>query len=83
MNVHRGSRLCYAAKAGAIALMLGMVSAAQDQPAAANGGDVGASLVELQSEVHELKDLVQQLKQEATASRAEISRLRLALWTAR
>ena len=76
MNVHRGSRLCYAAKAGAIALMLGMVSAAQDQPAAANGGDVGASLVELQSEVHELKDLVQQLKQEATASRAEISRLR-------
>ncbi len=42
----------------------------------ADDANVAASLTELQSEVRELKDLVQQLKQETTASRAEITRLR-------
>jgi hypothetical protein len=41
-----------------------------------SNGNLNASLTELQTEVHELKDLVQQLKQETTASRAEITRLR-------
>ena len=52
---------------------------AQDaKPAASRRtqANVNASLNELQSEVHDLKDLVQQLAQETRASRAEITRLR-------
>ena len=49
----------------------------QPKPAADDATNVScASLNELQSEVRELKDLVQQLKQETTASRAEMTRLR-------
>ncbi|HZD31708.1 MAG TPA: hypothetical protein VE779_08600, partial [Candidatus Angelobacter sp.] len=62
-----------------LALFLITTSAAQEQKPAASANDnngVSASLSELQSEVHALKDMVQQLKQETTASRAEVSRLR-------
>ena len=78
MKLCRGWRLQHAAQVSAIALLLMAGAAAQDaKPApAVNNGSVTASLNELQSEVHELKDLVQQLKQETTASRAEISKLR-------
>src|SRR5271169_1991699 len=45
------------------------------QTAAANAS-VNASLGDLQSQVQELKQMVMQLQQETTASRAEISKLR-------
>ena len=48
---------------------------AQNQSSPQPGGDAPA-LNQLQSEVHELKDLVLQLQQQAVASRAEITRLR-------
>ncbi len=52
-------------------------SAGQEaKPAAHDDGSLNASLSELQSEVHELKDLVLQLKQETAASRAEMTGLR-------
>jgi len=78
MKLSRGSRLPHGAQFSAIALMLMASAAAQDSKPAPGAYDsnVAASLNELQSEVHELRDLVQQLKQETTASRAEITRLR-------
>jgi len=61
----------------AASLLLNVAQAQQAKPdAAAQEGNAGATLSELQSEVRELKDLVLQLKQETTASRAEITRLR-------
>ena len=60
----------------AATLLLTMARAQQARPEAAQQASVGASLTELQSEVRELKDLVLQLKQETSASRAEITRLR-------
>lgn len=66
-----------------LALVAG-AHAQQTTPASAPpDNNVGASLTELQSEVHELKELVQQLKQESVASRAEITRLREELETDR
>jgi hypothetical protein len=78
MKFCRGSRFPQVAQLSAIALLLAPGSAAQQvkPDAAAYEGNLNASLSELQSEVHELKDLVQQLKQETSASRAEITRLR-------
>ena len=75
MRLCRKSRFPRAAQVGAIVLLLMADSAAQETTPknAAYQGNVSASLTDLQSEVHELKDLVQQLKQETTASRAEIT----------
>src|SRR5271167_268430 len=85
MKLSRGSRLPHGAQFSAIALMLMASAAAQDSKPAPGAYDsnVAASLNELQSEVHELRDLVQQLKQETTASRAEITRLRQELESGR
>ncbi len=62
-----------------LVFVAGSSCAAQDQQAAqttaANPG-VNAALGELQSQVQELKQMVLQLQQETTASRAEISKLR-------
>ena len=55
-----------------LGLMLAGSCAAQTQP---QTGDT-AALQELQSQVHELKDMVLQLQQQTVASRAEITRLR-------
>jgi hypothetical protein len=55
--------------------MVGAV-AQDNRSAPAPDGNVAASLTQLQSEVRDLKDMVQQLKQETTDSRAEITRLR-------
>ena len=78
MKFRRGPRFPHVAQVSAIAVLLAASSAAQDaKPAAApNAGNLNASMNELQSEVHDLKDLVQQLAQETRASRAEITRLR-------
>lgn len=57
------------------ALLFATASAQQTKPDA-TPASLNESLTELQTEVHELKGLVQQLKQETTASRAEITRLR-------
>src|ERR1019366_4500811 len=57
-------------------LLLMASSSAQTPQPAHDDSSVTASLNELQSEVRELKDLVLQLKQETTASRAEMMRLR-------
>ena len=54
----------------------GSTQTAQPNPAAADNVRVNASLEELQSQVRELKELVLQLQQQTTASRAEISHLR-------
>lgn len=60
-----------------VALLFASARAQQATPnAAAIGGNLNDSLAELQAEVRELKGLVQQLKQETTASRAEITLLR-------
>src|SRR5271169_3486995 len=74
MKLCRGSRLSQITQLHALTLLLLATSAAQ-QPEP-NDANVAASLTELQSEVHELKELVQQLKQETTASHAEMTRLR-------
>lgn len=64
--------------------LIACARAQQAQPArAASDDSVTASLNELQSEVLELKEMVQQLKQETKASRAEITRLRQELETDR
>ena len=77
MKLCQGSRVPLAAQVNLTVLLLILSSAAQERkPAANDGSSVAASLNELRSEVRELKDLVLQLKQETTASRAEISRLR-------
>ena len=79
MKLCQGSRFPRSAEVNLIVLFLTAISVAQEpKPAAAvnDRGRVSASLNELQSEVRELKDMVQQLKQETTASRAEIARLR-------
>ncbi len=60
----------------ALALWLITGAAAQAPQPAPNDANVAASMTELQSEVRELKDLVQQLKQETVASHAEMTRLR-------
>ncbi|HWS97053.1 MAG TPA: hypothetical protein VN620_11355 [Candidatus Methylomirabilis sp.] len=73
MRLSRGSRPSLVA---AMALLL-MTSAVAQAPQPANdAASLASSLNQLQSEVRELKDLVQQLKLETTASRAEITRLR-------
>jgi hypothetical protein len=59
-----------------LALWLTTAAAAQAPQPAPNDANVAASLTELQSEVRELKDIVQQLKQETMASHAEMTRLR-------
>jgi hypothetical protein len=59
-----------------LALWLTLGAAAQTSQPVPNDANVAASLTELQSEVRELKDIVQQLKQETTASHAEMTRLR-------
>lgn len=77
MKLCRGSRLPRGTQVGAIALLLVASATAQDtKPTAAANDNVAESLTELQSQVYELKEMVQQLKQETTASRAEIMRLR-------
>jgi hypothetical protein len=61
----------------AASLLLTVGRAQQTRPTTATDeGKSGATLSDLQSEVRELKDLVLQLKQETSASRAEIARLR-------
>src|SRR5271157_1787889 len=72
-------RLCRGPRPPLVAVMalLLMTGAAAQAPKPANDDpSVAASLNQLQSEVRELKDLVQQLKLETTASRAEITLLR-------
>jgi hypothetical protein len=59
-----------------MALWLTTSATAQTPQPLPNDANVAASLTELQSEVRELKDMVQQLKQETTASHAEMTRLR-------
>ena len=77
MKFCQGSRLSCVTQVGAMALSLVASAAAQDaKPAAAANDNVAASLTGLQSQVYELREMVQQLKQETTASRAEIIRLR-------
>src|SRR5271166_1294721 len=76
MELCQGSRFPRMAQVNLVALLLMVGAAAQDAKPADDGGSVSASLNELQSEVRELKGMVQQLKQETTASRAEITRLR-------
>ncbi|HEX8894209.1 MAG TPA: hypothetical protein VF783_12840, partial [Terriglobales bacterium] len=77
MKLCRGSRLPHGTEVGAIALLLVASATAQDtKPAVAANDNVAESLTGLQSQVYELKEMVQQLKQETTASRAEITRLR-------
>ncbi|HVO63721.1 MAG TPA: hypothetical protein VMT53_22550 [Terriglobales bacterium] len=78
MTYDRGPRFPRVLAAGLLAFVLVACLDAQQSTAAPvrAQGDVSASLSELQSEVHELKDLVQQLRQESIASRAEITRLR-------
>src|SRR5664279_3165403 len=73
MRLSKASRI---ALVNTIALWLTASSSAQAPAPAHDDSGVTASLNELQSEVHELKDLVQQLKQESVASRAEMTRLR-------
>ncbi|HEY4901591.1 MAG TPA: hypothetical protein VIH91_12325 [Terriglobales bacterium] len=73
MRLSQASRI---ALVNTIALWLAASSSAQAPPPAHDDSGVTASLNELQSEVRELKDLVQQLKQETLASRAEMTRLR-------
>ncbi len=61
------------------ALTVGISCAVQAQqvpPTAAANPSVSAALGDLQSQVQELKQMVLQLQQETTASRAEISKLR-------
>src|SRR5271166_6392707 len=72
-------KLCQVSRVALVstmALWLVLGSSAQAPQPAHDDSSVNASLNELQSEVRELKDLVQQLKQETTASRAEMMRLR-------
>jgi outer membrane murein-binding lipoprotein Lpp len=79
MRLCQRSRCPRLAQAILIVLLLWAGSAAQEAkpaPISRDGGSVNASLNALQSEVRELKDMVQQLKQETSASRAEITRLR-------
>jgi Skp family chaperone for outer membrane proteins len=86
MKFCRGPRFPHVAHVSAVVLLLAAGSAAQEPrpaDAAANPGNVNSSLSELQSEVHDLKDMVQQLAQETRASRAEITRLRQELETER
>lgn len=62
MKFYQGSRAPLAAQVNLIVLLLILSSAAQKRkPAANDGNSAGASLNELRSEVHELKDLVQQV----------------------
>jgi len=78
MNHIRRPRCAGALQTGlALTLLFSVARAQQVKPeAAAYEGNMSASMTELQSEVRDLKDLVLQLKQETTASRAEITRLR-------
>jgi Skp family chaperone for outer membrane proteins len=72
-------KLCQASRillVNVVALLLTGNSSAQAPKSAPDNGTVAASLTELRSEVRELKDVVQQLKQETAASRAEMTRLR-------
>ena len=85
MKFCRGVRFPLVAHLSAIVLLLAAGSAAQESKPNASPyeGNLNASVSELQSEVHDLKDLVQQLAQETRASRAEITRLRQELETER
>ncbi len=72
-------KLCQASRivlVNVTALLLTANSSAQAPKPAPDDGSVAASLSELQSEVRELKEMVQQLEQETTASRVEMTRLR-------
>src|SRR5664280_3505364 len=62
-----------------LALVVAVPASTQTAQSNSTSGDnasVNASLVELQSQVRELKEMVLQLQQQTTASRAEISRMR-------
>lgn len=74
MKLCQGSQFPPAALITALALSLIPCSFAQGP--APDDNNVAASLSQLQSEVRELKDVVQQLKQETMASRAEMTHLR-------
>jgi len=76
MKLCQTSRFPLMVLAGIAALWLTAGSDAQAPKPVPADADGSASLSELQSEVHELKDLVQQLKEETAASRAEMTRLR-------
>ena len=76
MKLCQASRFPRIALVSVTALLLMASSFAQTPKPAHDDSRVTASLNELQSEVRELKDLVQQLKQETAASRAEMTRLR-------
>ena len=79
MNSSRWPHYADVIRLGLAASLLLNVARAQQQPqptAATDEGKSGATLSDLRSEVRELKDIVLQLKQETSASRAEIARLR-------
>ena len=76
MKLRQASRFPRLALVNVTTLLLIASSSAQTPQPAHDDSSVTASLNELQSEVRELKDLVLQLKQETTASRAEMMRLR-------
>jgi hypothetical protein len=75
--VGRGAALAAPLRVLWLGAILASSCAAQTQP---QTGDT-AALQELQSQVHELKDMVLQLQQQTVASRAEITRLREELET--
>jgi hypothetical protein len=76
MRLCQRLRLPRIALANVLALWLTTSAAAQAPQPVPNDANVAASLTELQSEVRELKGMVEQLKQETTASHAEMTRLR-------
>src|SRR5215472_19138322 len=79
MKFTRYSQISRPALLATLACLLAPPGFAQTpQPIATAGSDAGvnASLADLQSEVHELKQMILQLQQQTTASRAEISHLR-------
>jgi hypothetical protein len=76
MELCQGLRFPRVVLVNVTTLLLMASSSAQAPMPAHDDSDVTASLIELQSEVRELKDVVQQLKQETIASRTEMMRLR-------
>jgi hypothetical protein len=76
MKLCQRLRFASMALVNVLALWLTTSAAAQVPQPAPTDANVAASLTELQSEVRELKDMVQQLKQETTASHVEMTRLR-------
>ena len=79
MKFTRYSQVSRLALLMALALAVAVPASTQTAQSTATAGDiasVNASLGELQSQVRELKEMVLQLQQQTTASRAEISRMR-------